>query len=48
MGFINEKGIEVIPLIFDEATSFENGKAKVTMDNRTFYIDLQGKEVIQN
>lgn len=48
MGFINDKGIEVIPLIFDEATSFENGKAKVTRGNRTFYIDLQGKEIIED
>ncbi len=45
-GFLNENGIESIPYIFDSVNSdFENGKSKVEIGDRVFYIDKTGKEI---
>lgn len=43
-GFLNEKGIESIPFIYDNVTDFKNGKSKVNIGDREFYIDKTGKE----
>ena len=50
LGFINNKGVEIIPCIYDFEPMgnfdwFIDGKAKVKKDGRTFYIDKTGKEV---
>lgn len=44
-GFVDKTGKEVIPLKYDWTTIFENGKAKVGLNGREFYIDKTGKEV---
>jgi hypothetical protein len=53
-GFIDKTGKEIIPFVYDKieahdffrpSSHFENGKAKVKKDGRTFYIDKTGKEV---
>jgi hypothetical protein len=44
-GYIDENGKEVIPRIYDNAWDFNNGKAKVNIANREFYIDKSGKEI---
>lgn len=44
-GFINKEGQFVISPIYDLAQSFSNGKAKVELDGREFYIDKNGNEV---
>lgn len=44
-GFINDEGNLVIPLAYDYAESFNNGIAKVTKKNRSFYIDKKGNKV---
>ena len=36
-GFINQKGEEIIPLKYDDAMSFSDGKAQVELNNKTFY-----------
>lgn len=41
-GFINTSGELIIPLIFDDAASFANGKALVFKDGEMFYIDHNG------
>lgn len=40
-------GKEIGPAIYDKAENFKNGKAKVTLNGREFYIDKTGKEVLQ-
>lgn len=44
-GFIDENGKVVIPIIYDEASDFENGKAKVKIGEREFYIDKTANEI---
>lgn len=47
-GFIDKTGNVVIPLVYDEIESgygFENGKAKVKLNEREFYIDKNGNEI---
>jgi hypothetical protein len=44
-GFVDKTGKEIIPLIYDEASFFENEKSKVKLGDREFYIDKTGKEV---
>lgn len=41
-GFINTKGIERIPCIYEDAISFENGKSVVRLDGKQFCIDTKG------
>lgn len=45
MGYIDEKGREIIPCIYDRADDFFNGKAKVKVYDRHFYIDKQGRAI---
>ena len=45
-GFIDERGQEVIPFIYDEASSFSEGLAPVRKDFKAGFIDKTGKEVI--
>lgn len=42
-GYIDKKGVEVIPIQFDEADIFKDGKAKVKKDGEYFYINTSGK-----
>jgi hypothetical protein len=42
-GFVDTKGNEVIPFVFDAASSFRDGIAKVEKNNETGYIDSTGK-----
>ena len=44
-GFINTRGALVIPLQFEDATSFENGKARVKAAGSWKYIDKKGAVV---
>lgn len=47
-GVINGKGIEITPIKYDEidnASGFYFGKAQVTLNGRTFYIDKNGNEI---
>jgi hypothetical protein len=44
-GFIINKGKSFIPCIYDEANDFINGKAKVKMNEATFYIDEKGNKI---
>jgi hypothetical protein len=41
-GFINTRGALVIPLQFEDATSFENGRSKVRVTGSWKYIDKKG------
>jgi hypothetical protein len=45
VGFIDKLGEIIIPFIYDDADSFEFGKARVILNNREFYIDMLGNEV---
>jgi hypothetical protein len=42
-GYIDYKGVEVIPAIYDVANKFTNGKAAVKIGNNSFYINTSGK-----
>ena len=44
-GFIGKDGQVVIPLHYDYAYDFQDGKAVVEKDGRTFCIDKTGREV---
>ena len=44
-GFIDKSGREVIPTIYDDVEDFIDGKAKVTQNGETFYIDIAGKRL---
>lgn len=41
-GYINTEGKEVIPLLYGSVKSFNNGIAKVTLDFKTCFIDING------
>ncbi|HEU4719450.1 MAG TPA: WG repeat-containing protein [Bacteroidia bacterium] len=43
-GFLDPSGKEIIPAIYDYVYDFSNGKAKVQLGARTFWIDAEGKE----
>ncbi len=46
-GFIDAKTkLEVIPPIYDKVESFKDGKAKVKIGEKEFYIDKKGNEII--
>lgn len=45
-GYINTKGEEIIPCIYDYVYYFEEGLAVVEKDSKKGYIDKEGKEVI--
>ncbi len=42
-GYVNIKGEEVIPCIYNEAESFEKGCARVKKNGKTWYINTKGK-----
>lgn len=44
-GFIDENGKLVIPIVYDEASHFENGKSKVTRNGKEFYINKLGEKL---
>jgi len=44
-GFIDTTGKEVIPCVYDWVENFKDGKAKVNLNGRTFYIDTKGNEI---
>ena len=44
-GFVDKNGKEVIPLIYDHAEEFKDGKAGVKKDGKEFFIDKTGKPV---
>ena len=44
-GYINKQGEIVIPLIYDDASSFINGRAYVERDDMSFYIDKKGEVI---
>ena len=45
-GFIDLSGKEVIAPQYDQSAKFINGKAEVKKNNRSFYIDKTGKELV--
>lgn len=45
-GYINEEGQEVIPLVFENATFFENNVASVKLDGKWGVIDRDGNQII--
>jgi len=45
MGYIDTTGQVVIPVFFDKAQSFKNGKARVEKEGREYYIDKNGEEI---
>ncbi len=47
-GFINNTGQIIIPVIYTlHNEDFKNGKIKVSLNERTFYIDKKGNEVTE-
>jgi hypothetical protein len=44
-GYIDANGKTVIPFRYDDAYGFKDGKARVTLGRRDFYIDRRGHEV---
>jgi hypothetical protein len=44
-GFVNDDGALAIPLQFQSVTSFNDGVAKVSLNDKIFYIDKTGKQV---
>ncbi|MFZ2783848.1 MAG: WG repeat-containing protein [Sediminibacterium sp.] len=44
-GYVDANGKTIIPLAYDEAGYFHNGKATVKQNGRTFSIDKTGKEI---
>ena len=44
-GFMDKNENIVIPIIFDEVSSFSNGRAFVTINGRSGFIDTSGREI---
>lgn len=47
-GFVNDNGGLAIPLQFQSATSFHEGVAKVSLNDKVFYVDKTGKKINHN
>jgi hypothetical protein len=45
-GFLNKKGLIIIPAKFDKVGSFSNGLASVVLNGKVGYVNKQGKVVI--
>ncbi len=45
IGFIDKTGKEIIPLIYDKAYGFSNGKAEVKMGDKVFFINRDGNDI---
>ena len=43
-GYLDRNGDVVIPLIYDEAGNFKDGKAEVVLDGERFFIDGKGQK----
>ena len=46
-GYVDQKGNLIVPLIYDEALTFNEGKAAVKKENRWGYLDNTGKVVVE-
>lgn len=46
-GYIDREGNQVIPPIYDYATSFRNGIAAVRFNNKTRFISSSGETVLE-
>ncbi len=46
-GYVNNKGDLIVPLIYDEAFAFSEGRAPVRVDTKWGYLDSTGKMVIE-
>jgi WG containing repeat len=44
-GFVDQTGKLIIPLIYDEVEDFKNGKAKVKVGEKEFYINKKGGKI---
>ena len=44
-GFLDEHAKVVVPVMYDDAEDFHEGKARVKLNGRSFYIDPNGVEV---
>ena len=44
-GYLNHKGDVAIPIMYDYARNFKDGKAEVHMGNERFYIDVNGRRL---
>jgi hypothetical protein len=42
-GYLDHKGDVAIPVIYDHAGNFKDGRAEVQMDGEQFYIDVNGR-----
>lgn len=45
-GYIDKKGKEIIPCIYDDAEDFSDGLAIVELKGKKYYIDINGNKVI--
>ncbi|MGB3005654.1 MAG: WG repeat-containing protein [Chitinophagaceae bacterium] len=45
-GFINAKGVLVVPLKYDDVMPFENGLASVVLNEKWGYVNKVGKEIV--
>lgn len=46
-GFLDARALEVIPVVYEYAEIFDKGKARVMLNGRQFFIDPDGKEVVE-
>lgn len=44
-GYLDRTGDVVIPMIYDDAGNFKNGKAEVQLNADRFCIDVKGKRI---
>lgn len=47
MGYIDQTGKEIIPVIYDDVSDFSEGKVIVTLNHRQGFIDSKGKTVTE-
>jgi hypothetical protein len=46
-GYLNEKGEEIIPAVYDEVEAFYKNRAGVKIDGQSFVIDREGKIIFE-
>jgi hypothetical protein len=44
-GFVDKEGKEIVPLVYEAAEDYKDGKARVKKNGEWFYIDYNGNRI---
>ena len=44
-GYVDKEGKEIVPLVYEDAEDYKDGKARVKTNGEYFYIDYNGNRI---